>query len=343
MKQTIQFTKYRLPMIILSALLLAGGLAGTLMQDGFNLGIDFQAGLNLRVELEAEDLGTGEVRDALSAFDTVQVQVLGDPELQRFSIRLQDDGELENFSLTMRNRVTEALTQAFGDGSVEVLGVDYVEPRFAADLALNATILVVAAMGFILLYLWVRFRMAYALSSLAALVHDIAFMVLFIGTFQIEVTSATIAAVLTIIGYSLNDTIVIFDRIRENEKLLPETAFPQVINVSITQSLSRTVITSITTLLAVTSIYIFTTGQIQDFALNMIVGVLVGTYSSIFVASPTLLALSKNKRITVRTERTDKKESKAPAAGIAPEAASPQVDSSALKEQLKAQRKKKKK
>ncbi|AHC13769.1 protein translocase subunit SecF [Salinispira pacifica] len=341
MKQTIQFTKYRLPMIILSALLLAGGLAGTLLQEGFNLGIDFQAGLNLRVELDGDDLGTGEVRDALSSFETVQVQVLGDPQLQRFSIRLQDSGEVENFSLTMRNRVTEALAQAFGDGSVEVLGVDYVEPRFAADLALNATILVVAAMGFILLYLWIRFRMAYALSSLAALVHDIAFMVLFIGTFQIEVTSATIAAVLTIIGYSLNDTIVIFDRIRENEKLLNDSAFPQVINVSITQSLSRTVITSLTTLLAVTSIYIFTTGQIQDFALNMIVGVLVGTYSSVFVASPTLLALSKNKRIKVRTEQ---KESKAPAvAGDAPEAGAAQVDSSALKEQLKAQRKKKKK
>jgi preprotein translocase subunit SecF len=130
-------------------------------------------------------------------------------------------------------------------------------------------------------------------------------MVLFIGTFQIEVSSATIAAVLTIMGYSLNDTIVIFDRIRENEKLLSESSFVQVINVSITQSLSRTIITSITTLLAVTAIYIFTTGQIQAFALNMIVGVLVGTYSSIFIASPTLLGLSGGKRIQEKVKAKD--------------------------------------
>jgi preprotein translocase subunit SecF len=287
MKKTINFTKYRFIMIAVSLVLLAGGLAGTLLQDGFNLGIDFRPGLNLQVEFDNRAVVIEQVREALDGFDGVQVQELGSDEVSRFSIRLQNDNGDEDF----RNFLSEnsaALTAALGAslGGLEVVGEDYVEPRFAADLALNATILVVAAIALILLYLWVRFRIAYAVSSIVALVHDIAFMVLFIGTFQIEVSSATIAAVLTIMGYSLNDTIVIFDRIRENEKLLSESSFVQVINVSITQSLSRTIITSITTLLAVTAIYIFTTGQIQAFALNMIVGVLVGTYSSIFIASP---------------------------------------------------------
>jgi preprotein translocase subunit SecF len=270
MKKTINFTKYRFIMIAVSLVLLAGGLAGTLLQDGFNLGIDFRPGLNLQVEFDNRAVVIEQVREALDGFDGVQVQELGSDEVSRFSIRLQNDNGDEDF----RNFLSEnsaALTAALSAslGGLEVVGEDYVEPRFAADLALNATILVVAAIALILLYLWVRFRIAYAVSSIVALVHDIAFMVLFIGTFQIEVSSATIAAVLTIMGYSLNDTIVIFDRIRENEKLLSESSFVQVINVSITQSLSRTIITSITTLLAVTAIYIFTTGQIQAFALNI--------------------------------------------------------------------------
>ena len=110
----------------------------------------------------------------------------------------------------------------------------------------------------------------------------------FIGTLGLEVSTTTIAAVLTIIGYSLNDTIVVFDRIRENQTLLRGDRFDNIVNISITQSLSRTIITSLTTLLAVTALYVFGTGSIKDFALNLIVGILIGTYSSIFIASPVL-------------------------------------------------------
>jgi preprotein translocase subunit SecF len=343
MKKTINFTKYRFIMIAVSLVLLAGGLAGTLLQDGFNLGIDFRPGLNLQVEFDNRAVVIEQVREALDGFDGVQVQELGSDEVSRFSIRLQNDNGDEDF----RNFLSEnsaALTAALSAslGGLEVVGEDYVEPRFAADLALNATILVVAAIALILLYLWVRFRIAYAVSSIVALVHDIAFMVLFIGTFQIEVSSATIAAVLTIMGYSLNDTIVIFDRIRENEKLLSESSFVQVINVSITQSLSRTIITSITTLLAVTAIYIFTTGQIQAFALNMIVGVLVGTYSSIFIASPTLLGLSGGKRIQEKVKAKDGVASPT-LDGESADTPAAAVDSSAVRDQIRAQRQRKKK
>ena len=331
MKKTIHFTKVRFIMIIFSLLVLGAGLTVTIVNDGFNLGVDFQAGLNLQVEISSTaSVGIADIREALVAFDGVQVQVLGADNLQRFTIRLRDEGDVADFSNVKRNEVSQALGAAFGTASVEILGESYVEPRFAADLTLNTTILVVAAMACILVYLWFRFRFAYALSSLTALVHDIVFMVLFIGTFQIEVTSATIAAMLTIIGYSLNDTIVIFDRIRENEKLLSDSAFAQVIDVSITQSLSRTIITSLTTLLAVSAIFIFTTGAIRNFALNMIVGVLVGTYSSIFVASPMLLALNRKRG------KKDRQEKQTATPENVQEKTATVVDSSAVKEQIRA-------
>ena len=338
MRRTIPFTKFRGIMIIISFTLLIAGLVVTIVNGGFNLGVDFQAGLNLQVEVSsASPVGIAEMREALVSFDGVQVQVLGADELERFTIRLRDRGDIADFSNVKRNEVLAILGASFP--SVEILGEDYVEPRFASDLAANTTILVLSAMAFILIYLWVRFRIAYALSSLAALIHDIAFMVLFIGALQIEVTSATIAAVLTIIGYSLNDTIVIFDRIRENETIHTNVVFSGVINMSITQSLSRTIITSLTTLLAVSAIFIFTTGAIRNFALNMIVGVLVGTYSSIFIASPVLLALNKYRRIKSReTERAP-----GTLAESSPEMAPATVDSSALREEIRAQRQRKKK
>ena len=139
------------------------------------------------------------------------------------------------------------------------------------------------------MYIWFRFKLGFAISAITALGHDVLIMLGFIGTIGLEVSTTTIAAVLTIIGYSLNDTIVVFDRVRENQSLLKGERFDIVVNTSITQSLSRTLITSLTTLLAVLALYLFGTGSIKDFALNLIVGILVGTYSSIFIASPVLL------------------------------------------------------
>ena len=337
MKKIVQFTKIRLLMIVLSLVVIGAGLIVTITKNGFNLGVDFQAGLNLQVEIQSSSTAVSitSLRDVLSTFDGLQVQVIGADELQRFTIRIRDDGSIADFSNQMRDEISATLAATFGTSAVDILGEDYVEPRFAADLALNTTLLIVVAMIAILIYLWIRFRFAYALSSLTALIHDIAVMVFFLGSFQIELTSATIAAVLTIIGYSLNDTIVIFDRIRENEKLITDSPFSHVINISITQSLSRTIITSVTTLIAVTSIFIFTTGAIQDFALTMIVGIFVGTYSSIFIASPVLLALHKKPRPTHKEHKEKVKEESEPVPSA--------IDSSALKEQIRAQRQRKKK
>jgi preprotein translocase subunit SecF len=292
MKQIIQFTKPRFLMLALSFLLIIGGITGTVLQGGFNLGIDFSAGINLHVQVTPaaeDDVTIDQVRDALAEIEGTQVQAVGNPELQQYSIKIQERETTENFQQVMADRINSEMEDAFGTGSTVILENNYVGPSFSEDLARQSILLTTLGLSLILIYIWFRFRLGFALSAITALVHDVLIMIGFIGTFQLEVSTATIAALLTIIGYSLNDTIVIFDRIRENETIMKEPSFSKVINMSITQSLSRTLITSMTTLLAVLSIYIFAVGTIQTFALNLIVGVIIGTYSSMFVASPVLL------------------------------------------------------
>ena len=156
--------------------------------------------------------------------------------------------------------------------------------------------LVVVALLLIMVYVGFRFRPEYSVAALVAVAHDVLVMIGVLGTFQLEVSTATIAALLTIVGYSLNDTIVIFDRVRENVSLMRDAGLRRVIDTSITQSLSRTLITSLTTLLAVVAIYVFATGPIQTFALAVIIGVIVGTYSSMYIASPIVLLLQRGRR-----------------------------------------------
>ena len=176
-----------------------------------------------------------------------------------------------------------------GADRITVQQTDFVGPSFSRVLGEQAVWLVTVAFALIFVYILFRFRAAFAVGALLALIHDIAIMLGVLGTLQLEISTATIAAVLTIVGYSLNDTIVIFDRIRENDTLMRDANFELVINTSITQSLSRTLITSLTTLLAVVAIYIFSTSSIKTFALSLMIGVVVGTYSSMFVAAPTVL------------------------------------------------------
>ncbi len=296
--KTIRFSKIRFLMLSLSLAIIAGGAIGTFLQGGFNLGIDFQAGLSIRVAVDPTkaDVDIESVRAALSGVLGAQVQTVGNEEAQQFVVRVSDPGDIASFSTVASRDILDSLGDEFGEDAIEELENSFVGPRFSEDLTQNTIVLTALALTVILMYIWFRFRLGYATAAITALVHDVAFMLVFIGTFQIEVSTATIAAVLTIIGYSLNDTIVIFDRIRENEMIMRESGFETITNASITQSLSRTVITSLTTLLAVTAIYIFATGSVQLFALNMIVGVLIGTFSSIFIASPVLLGWQRSVR-----------------------------------------------
>ncbi|TVR67904.1 MAG: protein translocase subunit SecF [Spirochaetaceae bacterium] len=362
MKRVFDFMKTRAIMLVISAVVMVGGIAGTVTQGGFNLGIDFQAGLSLTVGVTG-NVTEENVRAALAGTEGVQVQRLGAVGSGQYVVRVRDDGRISEFESVMTNRLLQDLREAFPASRVEELETSYVGPRFSRDMTQQALFLTLFALVLILGYLWFRFRMAYAFSSLAALLHDVIVILGIIGTLQMEVSTATIAAVLTIIGYSLNDTIVIFDRIRENETLLRDSDFRTIINTSITQSLSRTIITSLTTLLAVGAIYVFSTGSIQLFALTLIIGVLVGTYSSVFVASPALMAWNtraiayRRKRETERYHRgavaresAGQAASHATAAGESPAPAPAQtaatrqaVDAEAAKIEIARQRSRKKK
>lgn len=209
------------------------------------------------------------------------------------------DGDFAEIAASELEKVVES---EFGPDSVEIKQKASVTPSRAATLTMTAVWVVVAAMALVLIYIWFRFKLAFAVGAIVAVFHDIIMMMVFIGVFQVEFTSVTIAAILTIIGYSLNDTIVVFDRIRESMELNPNLPLRSRIDISVTQTLSRTIITSLTTLFTVVALYVFAsdTSDIKNFALNVIVGILCGTYSTIFIAAPfyywTELAISAVKR-----------------------------------------------
>ena len=285
MEKVINFTKSRFIFLTISIVLIIGFWAGTFAQGGFNFGIDFRAGLSQQITIN-KDVDIAEVKDVLDVIPSVQVQTVGSGS-NDFMVRVGVDESVDNFQSVTEAKIKDVLESAFG--SITVQSSEFVGARFAGSLTSQTILLTLVALALILAYIWFRFKLNYAVSAIAAIVHDVLFLMGFIGVMQLEFSTATIAAVLTIIGYSLNDTIVIFDRIRENTRLVKDKTFEQVINHSITQSLSRTLITSATTFVAVLFIFIIGTGTIQTFALSLIVGILVGTYSSIYIASTLLL------------------------------------------------------
>lgn len=220
-----------------------------------------------------------EIREALSSLKSVNVQTLGESGESIFQIKLRasEDGSQKSTEM----EVSTLLEKAFDKEEIVILQSDFVGPKFSSTLFTTSIKAILVVMVLILIYISFRFHLSYALSSVIALLHDIFMMLAFIAIFRLEVSSTTVAAVLTIIGYSLNATIVIFDRVRENildkKNRLP---VDEVIAKSVRDSFTRTIITSVTTLFAVVPLAIFSTGAIRLFAINLIWGVLVGAYSS---------------------------------------------------------------
>ncbi len=233
-----------------------------------------------------------DMRDALG--DSAQVQVVGDSFRQVFQIRLaNEEGAAED---VLSASVAEALRDKFGSDSVVVLQSDFVGPKYSSTLVSGSILIVVVAVALILLYIWFRFKLAYALAAIINLVHDICVLIGFITLFQLEVSSTTIAALLTIIGYSLNNVIVIFDRIRENRQILKDVPMLRLIDISVSQSISRTLFSSLTTILAIFPLAIFASGSIQLFAIEMVFGIVVGAYSCNFLAPSLLYWITKKQK-----------------------------------------------
>ena len=235
------------------------------------------------VSPDMEQVHADEVRDALSEFAEVSVQTAGTPSDRAFQIRLSDDEENGGAELSVA--LHTVLKRHFGEDNVAVISSDFSAARFSQSLARQAVFLVCGALVLIFLYATFRFRWDFALGAVLAIIHDALIMIAFIVWTQMQFTSTMLAAILTIIGYSINDTVVIFDRMRENMRLHTNMTLTEILDLSQSECLGRTMITTVTTMLAVFALYFFTMGDIKDFALTLIVGLVSGVYSTIYIAS----------------------------------------------------------
>lgn len=271
---------------IFSIVLILVGLASLVVKGGPNYGIDFAGGNLVQVKFERET-GPGEIKAALEGLNlgSFVVQHFGD-EPNEYLIRVQDTGSGKN---TLAQSITAKLETSFGEGQVDIRRVEMVGPQVGKDLRQKGLLAILYAMIGILVYITWRFEFRFAVGAIIALVHDVLITLGVFSLFGKEIDLPIIAAFLAIIGYSLNDTIIVYDRIRENFGKHQKTGFPSVVNRSINETLSRTILTSGTTLLVVLSLFIFGGGVIHNFAFALLIGILVGTYSSIFVASPVLI------------------------------------------------------
>jgi preprotein translocase subunit SecF len=259
---------------------------------------------------QSQEIKIETVREALvSMGQGVSVQNLGQPKDRHFMIRLQDK-EIEKGTSTEGGTTTEApgekitriLENYFGAGEVVVLRSDYVGSRFSKNLTDQSGILIGFTLLLVLIYASIRFKPQYAIGAVLGIIHDCLVITSFVVWTRMEFNTTTIAAILTILGYSINNTIVIFDRMRENRRLYPDEVFVNILNRSLTETLSRTIITTFTTMLAVLSLFIFTTGSMKDFALALLVGLVSGVYTTTFIATGFVYLWDKEK-----TKRAKKK------------------------------------
>ena len=288
----------------ISALLILVGAVSLITNGGPKLSIDFKGGTLVAVNF-TEPVDINKIRSSLSSvsidgqnfdFSKEEIKHFGDES--NVAIRI---ASIENEPPRFANRVSESLASIYPDllpseKSDFILSIDKVGPKVGAELSSDAVLAILYALGFILIYISIRFEFKYAIGAIAALTHDV---LITLGVFSIlgyEISLAVIAAFLTIVGYSLNDTIVIFDRVRENVKSLKGSSMESVINQSINDSLSRTIVTSLTTFLVVLILFLVGGEVIHTFSFAMIVGVVIGTYSSIFVASPIVIKLDDKKQ-----------------------------------------------
>lgn len=253
--------------------------------NGLNYGIDFKGGTLIEVRTLG-NVNIGDLRSRIGGLD------LGETELQEFGapndilIRLETQSGGEVAQTAAVDQVTKALGK-----DVEIRRVELVGPKVSGELTQGGIIAVIAAVILVLIYIWFRFEWQFGVGAVASLLHDVIITIGVLSALRIEFNLNTIAAILTIIGYSLNDTVVIYDRIREYLRKFKKKPFVNVINEALNATLARTIITGTSTLIALLALYVWGGEVIRGFTFTMIFGVLIGTYSSVFVAAPALILL----------------------------------------------------
>ena len=281
-----KFVRYNRRAFVVSSVLIIGSLVAFLMQ-GLNFGIDFKGGILVEIS-SSEPVDIGNLRGRMQTLELgeVQIQQFGTPTDVLIRVAEADGAISTERDLSAVDAMRQDL-----EGEFEIRRVEIVGPQVSRELIQTGLLAVVAAISSMLIYIWFRFEWQFSVGAVMALVHDV---ILTIGVFsllQLDFNLSILAAILTIVGYSMNDTVVVYDRVRENLRKYKKMDISELLDIAINQTLSRTVMTSVTTLLALIALYTLGGEVIRGFTFAMIWGVLVGTYSSIFIAAPLLIQL----------------------------------------------------
>jgi preprotein translocase subunit SecF len=295
----IPFNKYYNQFNIFSIVLIILSLS-LLIFKGLNYGIDFKGGTLIELRSSDNKINAGSLRDSLSQMN------LGDVSVKKFG---NDQDYLIKFEINdAKNNVIEniktSLENSYGN-NFNFRRVENVGPKVSSELLKSGIIAISLSLAVMLIYIWIRFEWQFSLGAIVALFHDVIVTLGMFSLFSLEINLSIIAAVLTIVGYSMNDTVVIFDRVRENLRKYSDIKIYELTNISINETLSRTLLTSITTLLALLAIYFFGGEILRGFSFAMILGVIFGTYSSIYIANTVLVRLNVTQKTVLREENKD--------------------------------------
>ena len=289
--QFIDFLGYKRLAAYISGILILAGVASIVAYNGLKYGIDFRGGTNVQIQFSTPpNLDQLRYFFAQNDMKNVVLQTFGDLADHEILLGLPINSPLgtgENLTSELRKILEPQHPK------LEIRRIETIGPKVGDELKISAVKAILIALGLVLLYITIRFQWRQGVSAIVALVHDVLVVVGMFSILDKEFSLTVVAALLTVVGYSLNDTIVVFDRIRENQGKYRKKSFEETINLSITETLSRTLITSGTTLCVVLSLFLLGGEIIHDFAFALLVGVLIGTYSSIYVASPLVVFLTK--------------------------------------------------
>ncbi len=295
----IAFNKYYNHFNLLSSILIIVSLL-LLVLKGLNFGIDFKGGTLIELRATDSKINVSSLRDKFNQMDLGDVSVKKFGNDKDFLVKFENKDNKNNIIEEIKSN----LDNSFGD-TYDFRRVENVGPKVSAELLKSGVIAITLSLALMLIYIWIRFEWQFSLGAILALFHDVIVTLGVFSLFSLEINLSIIAAVLTIVGYSMNDTVVIFDRVRENLRKYSDIKIFELTNISINETLSRTIITSVTTLLALLAIFFFGGEILKGFSLAMILGVIFGTYSSIYIANTVLVRLRVSQKTILKDD--DKK------------------------------------
>ncbi|MDA9085131.1 protein translocase subunit SecF [Candidatus Pelagibacter sp.] len=292
----INFNKYYKLFNLISIFLIIISIS-LLIFKGLNFGVDFKGGTLIELRTTDKLINISAIRKTLSQMNLGDVNVKKFGNENDFLIKFEKKNNESNTIENIKIELSKSIGNSFNFRRVENVG-----PKVSAELLRSGIIAIALALAAMLFYIWIRFEWQFSLGAILALFHDVIITLGFFSLFGLEINLSIVAAVLTIVGYSMNDTVVIFDRVRENLKKFSDIKIFELTNISINETLSRTIITSVTTLLALGSIFLFGGEILKGFSLAMILGVIFGTYSSIYIANPVLVRLRVSQKTILKEE-----------------------------------------